>query len=344
MDVDDSSVRATEQFNVAQLEAELRRRCQDDVGHTIVVASLMPTPSEGATGSGGAKAPDHQGGATWTTPEAAVAATNANHPGAANAGSPGSSPVPYQPLATVVSAGMIPSSARAQPGHREGQLQTATAVLLLSCAMATGYVGRDAAQPALPTALIAARGYTSANKVGNVPPKEIDPRLAISDMDRQVMYCGVGIKTTDGVDMADDSGTLYADVAVDRSVPLYYYEVEIVQAGTDAAIGIGLADGAVWDVDIMPGWHINTYGYHGDDGHKVRAAPPESYQEGGANAHDSRSTARQRPLRTHSTLLRPAARRRSGRLDPSSAPATSSAAALWATAPTISFSRGTAPT
>jgi len=119
MDVDDSSVRATEQFNVAQLDAELRRRCQDDVGHTIVAASLMPTVSEDATASGGAAAPADHGGATGTTAEAAAAVTDADRPDAASTGSMGWSPVPYQPLAAVVSAGTGPNSAQAPPIDRE---------------------------------------------------------------------------------------------------------------------------------------------------------------------------------------------------------------------------------
>ncbi|XP_011502358.1 PREDICTED: ran-binding protein 9 [Ceratosolen solmsi marchali] len=61
-----------------------------------------------------------------------------------------------------------------------------------------------------------------------------------------------------------------ASVRTTNSIPaacgLYYFEVKIVSKGRDGYMGIGLSAHGV-NVNRLPGWDKNSYGYHGDDGH-----------------------------------------------------------------------------
>ena len=45
----------------------------------------------------------------------------------------------------------------------------------------------------------------------------------------------------------------------------YYFEITIVSGGNSSFIGIGLS-ASNSDLNCLPGWKPNTYGYHGDDG------------------------------------------------------------------------------
>ncbi|KAI8339277.1 hypothetical protein BC941DRAFT_422579, partial [Chlamydoabsidia padenii] len=47
---------------------------------------------------------------------------------------------------------------------------------------------------------------------------------------------------------------------------LFYYEVKIVSKGDDGFIGIGFCTKEN-DLERLPGWDIDSFGYHGDDGH-----------------------------------------------------------------------------
>ena len=46
---------------------------------------------------------------------------------------------------------------------------------------------------------------------------------------------------------------------------IYYFEVKIISKGRDGYMGIGLADANV-NMNRLPGWEKDSYGYHGDDG------------------------------------------------------------------------------
>ncbi|GAB4824065.1 hypothetical protein N2152v2_011111 [Parachlorella kessleri] len=63
-----------------------------------------------------------------------------------------------------------------------------------------------------------------------------------------------------------DAASVRSNYPVPSDLPIFYYEVEVVNKGRDGFIGIGFA---VRDVklDRLPGWEPHSYGYHGDDGH-----------------------------------------------------------------------------
>lgn len=62
----------------------------------------------------------------------------------------------------------------------------------------------------------------------------------------------------------DPSGVVRSDCSIPLSVGPYYFEVRILQ-GQSGSMGIGLSlHGG--DLNRMPGWDAQCYGYHGDDG------------------------------------------------------------------------------
>ena len=46
---------------------------------------------------------------------------------------------------------------------------------------------------------------------------------------------------------------------------IYYFEITILSGGDHSYIGIGLSSSNS-NLNCLPGWKHNTYGYHGDDG------------------------------------------------------------------------------
>ncbi|CAG8602292.1 4487_t:CDS:2, partial [Acaulospora morrowiae] len=46
---------------------------------------------------------------------------------------------------------------------------------------------------------------------------------------------------------------------------LFYFEIDIINKGQTGIIGIGFCTKTV-DLNVMPGWRENSWGYHGDDG------------------------------------------------------------------------------
>jgi hypothetical protein len=102
-----------------------------------------------------------------------------------------------------------------------------------------------------------------------VPAITGDSSLTLTDEGLRVVYNGrVGSENRGGG--MGPVGTLYGDHPVPASTPLYYYEVTIVDAGSDAAIGVGMAEAGVRTSSrVHPGWVRGSYGIHGDDGAKV---------------------------------------------------------------------------
>ena len=52
---------------------------------------------------------------------------------------------------------------------------------------------------------------------------------------------------------------------------LFYFEVTVVSKGRDGFIGIGFASSAV-SLQRLPGWEVNSWGYHGDDGNSFNCS------------------------------------------------------------------------
>ncbi|XP_028141566.1 ran-binding protein 9 [Diabrotica virgifera virgifera] len=83
--------------------------------------------------------------------------------------------------------------------------------------------------------------------------------IGLSQTNLRVHYKGHG-KTH------KDAASVQATHPIPASCGLYYFEVKIVSKGRDGYMGIGLSAQGV-NMNRLPGWDKQSYGYHGDDGH-----------------------------------------------------------------------------
>lgn len=84
-----------------------------------------------------------------------------------------------------------------------------------------------------------------------------------------------------------DAASVRANCPIPTSVGLFYFEVEIVDAGQRGYIGIGLSGKRV-NLSRLPGWEKGSFGWHGDDGmvfcEKGQGSPfGPSYTTGGSS-------------------------------------------------------------
>nr|UXY87446.1 ranbpm [Cryptomonas sp.] len=83
--------------------------------------------------------------------------------------------------------------------------------------------------------------------------------IEVSFNNLKVLYRGLG--KTD-----EDAAAIRSNTVISKKLGIFYYEVKIINSGRDGFIGIGLCSKDV-DLDRLPGWEIDSIGYHGDDGH-----------------------------------------------------------------------------
>lgn len=90
--------------------------------------------------------------------------------------------------------------------------------------------------------------------------------LEISKDRLSMRYVGNG---THG--MRSNVGSIQANRPVPRDRTLYYFELKVLNGGEHGKIGVGFSD-ASFRSGYQPGWEPNSYGYHGDDGHKFSSS------------------------------------------------------------------------
>ncbi|KAJ3090683.1 hypothetical protein HK102_002952 [Quaeritorhiza haematococci] len=83
--------------------------------------------------------------------------------------------------------------------------------------------------------------------------------LILSKGNLRVSYNGTGNKDA-------DAAAVRANYPIPPQCGVFYYEVDIVSKGRDGYIGIGFCTKSV-NLQRLPGWEENSWGYHGDDGH-----------------------------------------------------------------------------
>ncbi|KAH6917149.1 ran-binding protein 10 [Coprinopsis sp. MPI-PUGE-AT-0042] len=83
--------------------------------------------------------------------------------------------------------------------------------------------------------------------------------LSISADGREIVYNG---SSTNG---DKDGATVRANHPIPPVCGIYYYEVEILGKEQKSHVSIGFAGPSV-KVSRLPGWEVNSWGYHGDDG------------------------------------------------------------------------------
>ncbi|CAH1164433.1 unnamed protein product [Phaedon cochleariae] len=108
------------------------------------------------------------------------------------------------------------------------------------------------------------RLYPAVDETKTPLPKSWSPKdkygyIGLSQNNLRVHYKGHG-KTH------RDAASVQAIHPIPASCGLYYFEVKIVSKGRDGYMGIGLSAQGV-NMNRLPGWDKQSYGYHGDDGH-----------------------------------------------------------------------------
>lgn len=82
--------------------------------------------------------------------------------------------------------------------------------------------------------------------------------ISLSDNNLKVHYKGNGKNNK-------DAASVRTSIPIPSSCLLYYFEIKVLSKGRDGYMGIGLAaQGA--NMQRLPGWDKQSYGYHGDDG------------------------------------------------------------------------------
>ena len=110
--------------------------------------------------------------------------------------------------------------------------------------------------------------YPSVNESKTPLPRKWNPKdkynyISLSQDNLRVVYKGQG-KTH------RDAASVRATHPIPPSCGIYYFEVTIISKGRDGYMGIGLSAHGV-NLNRLPGWDKNSYGYHGDDGHSFCA-------------------------------------------------------------------------
>ena len=94
--------------------------------------------------------------------------------------------------------------------------------------------------------------------------------ITLSQDNLRVVYKGEG-KTH------RDAASVRATYPIPAACGIYYFEVTVISKGRDGYMGIGISAQGV-NLNRLPGWDKNSYGYHGDDGHSFCATGTgESY-------------------------------------------------------------------
>ncbi|CAG2174333.1 unnamed protein product, partial [Oppiella nova] len=88
--------------------------------------------------------------------------------------------------------------------------------------------------------------------------------ITLSENNLKVHYKGVGKGHK-------DAAAVRATHPIPSGCLLYYYEIKIISKGRDGYMGIGLAAQGV-NMQRLPGWDKQSYGYHGDDGHSFNSS------------------------------------------------------------------------
>ena len=94
-----------------------------------------------------------------------------------------------------------------------------------------------------------------------------NPALEISADGQDVKFVGPS-KTLD-----NEAASTRSDNPMPPQCGIYYYEVSIISKGKEGMIGVGFS-GASASLEKLPGWELESWAYHGDDGKSFCAATP----------------------------------------------------------------------
>ncbi|RIA97846.1 concanavalin A-like lectin/glucanase domain-containing protein [Glomus cerebriforme] len=120
-----------------------------------------------------------------------------------------------------------------------------------------------------------AYNYINSNKI-KIPTKlnkhDSSCYIKVSDDGLKIVYNGPGLSYI-------HVGAIRANHHVPPEVGLFYYEMDVIDKGTEGYIGLGFCEPDI-QLNRMPGWDFKSYGYHGDDGYKFASQSRGSLGEG----------------------------------------------------------------
>lgn len=105
--------------------------------------------------------------------------------------------------------------------------------------------------------------YPMVNEEDTPLPRHWNPKdrfsyLGLASNNLRVLYKGSGKNHK-------DAASVRATHPIPGACAIYYFEVKVISKGRDGYMGIGLSTFSV-NLNRLPGWDKNSYGYHGDDG------------------------------------------------------------------------------
>ena len=109
--------------------------------------------------------------------------------------------------------------------------------------------------------------------IERLPPITPDgPRLLPSrwnESDRcsglELLADGSEVRFTGVSKTPDDAAAVRSDHPMPREAGIYYFEITILSRGKEGLIGVGFS-GHKPNLNRLPGWESESWGYHGDDG------------------------------------------------------------------------------
>ncbi|KAI0983759.1 hypothetical protein GJ496_004001, partial [Pomphorhynchus laevis] len=94
--------------------------------------------------------------------------------------------------------------------------------------------------------------------------KDKFPSLCVGTDDLTITYSGFGLSS-------HDAAAIRTDNEIPKECGIFYFEVTIVDDGKDGYLAVGLMERQS-NLQRLPGWDKNSYGYHADDGKAFNAS------------------------------------------------------------------------
>ncbi|KAG8882059.1 hypothetical protein FRB98_003948 [Tulasnella sp. 332] len=121
----------------------------------------------------------------------------------------------------------------------------------------------------------APEGYAPLRKITINPEEEVfrlpsrlsesdrHPTVQVSQDGRDLTFVG---QQTGQAQSKEDAASARTNFSIPHICGVYYYEVEVLNKGNKGHIGVGFGTKRA-RLSKLPGWEVDSWGYHGDDGH-----------------------------------------------------------------------------
>ncbi|KAI9362698.1 hypothetical protein BD770DRAFT_359510 [Pilaira anomala] len=90
-------------------------------------------------------------------------------------------------------------------------------------------------------------------------PKDKSSNIEVGSNGLDLSYTGPGLEEA-------DAALVRSNFPMRSQTGIFYFEMKVISKGAHGFIGIGFCYGEN-NLERLPGWNTNSWGYHGDDGH-----------------------------------------------------------------------------